>query len=156
MAEIVLPPVLFRVGAELARPARPLPGSPGEAYKHLVDEFVTVALNHRSGLFGPGKSLRDRLRADGAHEVHALADAALDTCRWAVYRVRRCYTAPARAWRSIEIVHRGDRVRTGAFAGLAEHLQLPLRTDGEHTRRWLTTATEGYPRIAKSGNCSPA
>ncbi|WP_433678169.1 hypothetical protein [Nocardia sp. CA-119907] len=122
--------------------------SPGEAYKHLVDEFVTLALNHRSGLFGPGKSLRDRLRADGAHEVHALADTALDTCGWAVYRVRRCYTAAARAWRSIQIVHCSDRAGTEAFvAGLAEHLRLPLRTDGEHTRLWLTTATEAYPRL---------
>ncbi len=62
--------------------------------------------------------------------------------------MRRCYTAPANAWRSIQIVHRGDRDATGAFvAGLAEHLQLPLRTDGEHTRLWLTAATEGYPRL---------
>jgi hypothetical protein len=124
--------------------------SPGEAYKRLVDEFVTVALNHRSGLFGPGKSLCDRLRADGAHEVHALADTALDTCGWAVYRVRRRYTAAVRAWRSIEIVHRGERAGTGAFvAELAEYLRLPLRTDGEHTRLWLTAATEGYPRLEK-------
>ncbi|MEU6559428.1 hypothetical protein [Nocardia nova] len=121
---------------------------PGEAYRHLVDEYCALALNHRSGLFGPGKSLRDRLRADGASEVHSLADAAMDACEWAVYRVRRCYSARAQAWRAIDVVHRADR--TGAERSvleLADSLKIVLRADGEHSRLWLTADTEGYPRV---------
>ncbi|WP_281873953.1 hypothetical protein [Nocardia sputorum] len=78
-----------------------------------MDEYVAVALNRNSGLFGPGKSLTDRLRRDGAHDVLALAEAELDRCRWAVYRVRRCYTAPARARRAVDTVAHGSRAETG-------------------------------------------
>ncbi|WP_051030271.1 MULTISPECIES: hypothetical protein [Nocardia] len=121
---------------------------PEEAFKHLVDEYCALALNHRSGLFGPGKSLRDRLRADGACEVHALADAAMDVCEWAVYRVRRCYSARAQAWRAVEIIHRADRAEAERFIGnLADSLQIAVRVDGEHTRLWLTVETEDYPRL---------
>lgn len=31
--------------------------SPHEAFRHIVDEFCTLALNQFSGLFGPGNSL---------------------------------------------------------------------------------------------------
>ncbi|MEU6190748.1 hypothetical protein [Nocardia sp. NPDC047038] len=121
---------------------------PDEAFRHLVDEYCALALNHRSGLFGPGKSLRDRLRADGAHEVHALADAAMDACEWAVYRVRRCYSARAQAWRAVEVIHRADRAGTQRFvAELADSLKIAARTDGEHSRLWLTEETQGYPRL---------
>lgn len=122
--------------------------APQESYKHLVDEYTSLALNHRTGLFGPNKSLRDRLRTDGAVEVHTLADAALERCRWAVYRVRRCYTAPGKAWRCIQIVHRADRAEaTALLTGLATHLRIPLRTDGEHTRLWLAPPSSQFPRL---------
>ncbi len=121
---------------------------PDEAFHHLVDEYCALALNHRSGLFGPGKSLRDRLRADGAFEVHALADATMDACEWAVYRVRRCYSARAQAWRAVEVTHRGDRTATLRFiCDLADSLEIAVRTEGEHTRLWLTVDTENYPRL---------
>ncbi|MFD3458308.1 hypothetical protein ACFWVM_01220 [Nocardia fluminea] len=114
-----------------------------------------MALNPRTGLFGPNKSLRDRLRADGAVEVHALADAALERCLWAVYRVRRCYTAPAKAWRSVQIVHRADRAEaTALLTDLAAHLRIRLRTDGEHTRLWLAPPSTEFPRNGSFGYCS--
>ncbi|MGN2638817.1 hypothetical protein ACTD5D_22140 [Nocardia takedensis] len=121
---------------------------PEEAYRHLIDEYCALALNARSGLFGPGKSLRDRLAAEGAHEVHALAEAAMNECEWAVYRVRRCYSAPAQAWRAVEIIHHGDRAAALRFVlDLAERVGIAVRTDGEHTRLWLTPESEHYPRV---------
>lgn len=130
---------------------------PDEAYRHLVDEYCALALNHRSGLFGPGKSLRDRLRADGAYEVHALADAAMDAGEWAVYRVRRCYSARAQAWRAVEVVHRADRAGTERFVlDLADSLKIAVRVDGEHSRLWLTGETEGYPRLEEFFVAAPS
>ncbi|WP_039803970.1 hypothetical protein [Nocardia araoensis] len=99
--------------------------APAEAFKHVVDEYVAVALNRNSGLFGPRKSLTDRLRRDGAHDVPALAEAQLDRCRWAVYRVRRCYTAPARAW-------------------------LADSDTGSCWHSWVTTGSEPEPEIRHS------
>ncbi|MGY1960745.1 hypothetical protein [Nocardia gipuzkoensis] len=122
--------------------------APAEAFKHVVDEYVAVALNRNSGLFGPGKSLTDRLRRDGAHDVLALAEAELDRCRWAVYRVRRCYTAPARAWRSVDTVARGSRAETEDVLGrIAAELRIPCALDGDHTRVWLTEHATTYPRL---------
>ncbi|WP_280248009.1 hypothetical protein [Nocardia abscessus] len=122
--------------------------APTEAFKHVVDEYVAVALNRNSGLFGPGKSLTDRLRRDGAHDVLALAEAQLDRCRWAVYRVRRCYTAPARAWRSVDTVARSSRAETGDILGrIAARLRIPGEVEGDHTRVWLTEHATTYPRL---------
>ncbi|WP_157171033.1 hypothetical protein [Nocardia araoensis] len=122
--------------------------APAEAYKHVVDEYVAVALNRNSGLFGPGRSLTDRLRRDGAHHVLALAEAQLDRCRWAVYRVRRCYTAPARAWRAVDTVAHGRRTETVEILHrIAATLQVPCDLDGDHTRVWLTEPATTYPRL---------
>ncbi|MFX0580997.1 hypothetical protein [Nocardia nepalensis] len=122
--------------------------APAEAFKHVVDEFVTLALNRNSGLFGPGKSLTDRLRRDGAGEVLALAEAELDRCRWAVYQVRRCYSRPADAWRSVEAVHRGSRTEASTFLDrLATRLQIIPQLDAQHTRVWLTAPSTTYPRL---------
>ncbi|WP_194818009.1 hypothetical protein [Nocardia sp. XZ_19_385] len=131
--------------------------APAEAFKHVVDEYVTLALNPRSGLFGPGKSLTDRLHRGGADQVLALAEAELERCEWAVYRVRRCYSRPANAWRAVETVHRGDRAATALYlARLAEHLHLPLQQDGTHTRVWLTEPSTTYPRLEGFFTAAPA
>ncbi|MGY2093296.1 hypothetical protein, partial [Nocardia gipuzkoensis] len=74
--------------------------------------------------------MTDRLRRDGAHDVLILAEAELDRCRWAVYQVRRCYTAPARAWRSVDTVARGSRAETGDILGrIAAQLRVPFALD---------------------------
>ncbi|MEV0764130.1 hypothetical protein [Nocardia sp. NPDC050435] len=131
--------------------------NPAEAFKHVVDEYVTLALNPKSGLFGPGKSLTDRLRRGGADQVLALVDAELERCEWAVYRVRRCYSRPATAWRAVETVHRGHRAETALYLQLlAEHLRLPLHHDGTHTRVWLTEASTTYPRLEAFFTAAPA
>ncbi|WP_433574837.1 hypothetical protein [Nocardia brasiliensis] len=122
--------------------------APAEAFKHLVDEYVTLALNRSSGLFGPGKSLADRLRRDGADHVLALAAAELDRCGWAVYRVRRCYSRPATAWRSVETIYRGSRAAASQFlTELGVRLGICPHEDGEHTRVWLTDASITFPRL---------
>ncbi|WP_280454308.1 hypothetical protein [Nocardia brasiliensis] len=120
--------------------------APTEAFKHLVDEYVAVALNRNSGLFGPGKSLADWLRRDGADHVLALAAAELDRCGWAVYR--RCYGRPATAWRSVETVYRGSRAAASQFlTELGVHLGVSPDDDGEHTRVWLTEPSITFPRL---------
>ncbi|AFU02788.1 hypothetical protein [Nocardia brasiliensis] len=122
--------------------------APAEAFKHLLDEYVTLALNRNSGLFGPGKSLADRLRRDGADHVLALAAAELDRCGWAVYRVRRCYSRPATAWRSVETIYRGSRAAASRFlTELGVHLGICPHDDGKHTRVWLTEASITFPRL---------
>ncbi|GAA5091353.1 hypothetical protein GCM10023319_45130 [Nocardia iowensis] len=122
--------------------------APAEAFKHVIDEYVTVALNRNSGLFGPGKSLADRLRRDGAEHVLALAAAELERCGWAVYRVRRCYSRPATAWRSVETIYRGSRVAASQFlTRLGVHLDIAPHDDGQHTRIWLTEPSPTYPRL---------
>ncbi|MET8779094.1 hypothetical protein ABZV58_29170 [Nocardia sp. NPDC004654] len=137
----------------VSRPSWPeqlarIQAAPGEAFKHLVDEYVAIALNRNSGLFGPGKSLTDRLRRDNAHEVLALAAAELDRCRWAVYRVRRCYSAPGRAWRAVDVVTRGGRAEAATFLDrFATELRITPEFDGEHLRVWLTEPSTSYPRL---------
>nr|BFE51243.1 hypothetical protein GCM10017745_46700 [Saccharothrix mutabilis subsp. capreolus] len=78
---------------------------PEEAAKHVVDEFVAIALNKDAALFGPGNSLADRLRADGVREVLDLAHNHIKHARWSLYRVRRIYSGPGQAWRSVHAVH---------------------------------------------------
>ncbi|MFI9504188.1 hypothetical protein [Nocardia sp. NPDC052566] len=130
--------------------------APAEAFEHLVDEYVAIALNRKSGLFGPGKSLTDRLRRDGAEQVLALAAAALDRCGWAVYRVRRCYSGPANAWRAVETIFRGSRAEATAFLDeLAAHLRICPSSDGEHVRIWLTHPCTTYPRVEEFVTAAP-
>ncbi|WP_280444374.1 hypothetical protein, partial [Nocardia brasiliensis] len=122
--------------------------APVEGFKHLVDEYVALTLNRNSGLFGPGKSLADRLRRDGADHVLALAAAELDRCGWAVYRVRRCYIRPATAWRSVESIYRGSRAAASRFlTELGVHLGTYPHEGGEHTRVWLTEPSITFPRL---------
>jgi hypothetical protein len=133
---------------------------PDEAAPHLVDEFVAVALNKRSGLFGPSGTLRDKLERDQATAVLDLADEAIDAAAWSLYRVRRCYSAPAAAWRAVEEVHRGDR--TGAqrlLSDLVDRLRLRsgLRHEGGHTRLWLAERHgDQYPQIEEFYVAAPA
>ncbi|WP_194838748.1 hypothetical protein [Nocardia sp. XZ_19_369] len=129
---------------------------PAEAFDHLVDEYVAVALNRNSGLFGPGRSLTDRLRRDDAEQVLSFAAAALDRCRWAVYRVRRCYSGPGKAWRSVETTLRGSRAEVVAFLDeLAAHVRVRPTVDGEHIRVWLTPPLSSYPRIEEFFTIAP-
>jgi hypothetical protein len=108
---------------------------PAEAVPHLVDEFCTVALNPRSGLFGPGDSLWRRLRRDGAEEVLALATAAIEAAPWGLYRVRRRFTAPARADRSTESVWVGSRAEVAeTLRTVGEATGLGVSTIDDHTR----------------------
>ncbi|MDE1674656.1 MULTISPECIES: hypothetical protein [Nocardia] len=92
-----------------------------------VDSAHHLRAQPQIRLFGPDESLTDRLRRDGAHDVLALAEAELDRRRWAAYRVRRCYTAPARAWRAVDTVTSGNRTETGDVLGrIAAQLRIPV------------------------------
>lgn len=131
---------------------------PEEAAKHLVDEFVAIALNKDAALFGPGDSLTDRLRADGAHEVLDLAHAHIQRTPWALYRVRRIYSGPGQAWRSVNVVHRGNRVNVEhLLADLAYRMGLSLRVEDEHPRLWLAERPPAtYPAVEEFYVAAPA
>lgn len=124
--------------------------SPHEAFRHIVDEFCTLALNQFSGLFGPGNSLTQRLRDGGAFNVLALADAWIDSTTWALYRVRRRFTSPAHADRGLVAVHRGTRAAMETtMVQLAHRMGIHLATtDDGHPRLVLRErAPESYPYL---------
>lgn len=99
---------------------------PAEGVRHLVDEYCCLALNPRSGLYGPGKSLATRLERDGAREVIEMADARMAAMPWAVYRVRRRFLAPAKAPRSVRrvLTGTGQQMR-GALTQMSIVLDIP-------------------------------
>jgi len=134
---------------------------PTEAFRHLVDEYCCLALNARSGLYGPGKSLATRLERDGATAVIELADDWMARMPWALYRVRRRFTAPATASRSVRraAIGTGQQVRR-ALARTADMLGDELsysepipgapKTGDRDTfeRLWVHRRTDGsYPTV---------
>jgi hypothetical protein len=122
---------------------------PAEAAHHVVDEFVTVALNKDSGLFGPDNTLSGRLQRDNAREVLRLAGRQALRMMWAIYRVWRLFWAPAQAWRPVQQVRQGNpSAMRAALRQLADTLRLPLGTEAGHPRLWLAHRTPGaYPAL---------
>ena len=111
---------------------------PAESAHHVVDEFVTVALNKESGLFGPKDTLADRLARGDAAEALRLARRQVRGTAWAIYRVRRLLWPPAPSWRSVQTVRRGDMPSMHAFLReLADRLELSLDVHAGHARLWL-------------------
>jgi hypothetical protein len=131
---------------------------PAEAAPHVVDEFVTVALNKESGLFGPDATLSGRLERDHAGEVLRLARRQARGMVWALYRVRRLFWAPAQAWRSVQRLRHGPAPHMRAvLRELAASLGVPLRTDAGHPRLWLAQRTPGvYPALEEFFVAAPA
>ncbi|WP_331758185.1 hypothetical protein OG225_42350 (plasmid) [Nocardia sp. NBC_01377] len=126
--------------------------APEQAARHLVDEYCAVALNSKSGLFGPDETLDERLRAAGAREILDLATRTILHSPWALYRVRRVYFAPAVAWRSVHTVHRGTPDETGrVLRWLARKVKVTPVTDTRaHTRLWLAQRppdSKTYPQV---------
>ncbi|WP_207926747.1 hypothetical protein [Actinocrispum wychmicini] len=144
---------------------------PTEAAQHIIDEYVCLALNPRSGLFGPGKSLITRLHRDRATEPITLAAARMKTMPWAIYRVRRLYYAPATAARSVDCVLRGghrtvhttltevSRLADITVTKNEEIAGAPVR-DGDrdtHRRLWLRRpCDETYPTQEEFYTVAPA
>jgi hypothetical protein len=143
---------------------------PDEAVQHVIDEYVCLALNPRSGLFGPGQSLITRLARDHATDVLKRAAARMKIMPWAVYRVRRRYSAPAHAVRAVYTALVGDRrlmvealgeiselvgvrlVRHGAIPGAPQHGD----TDS-YWRLWLRRrSADVYPAIEEFYVVAPA
>jgi len=152
-------PFLSRVGWDEQLPR--FVGRPTEAFRHLVDEYCCLALNPRSGLYGAGKSLATRLERDGATEVVELADDWMSRMPWAIYRVRRRFTAPATAPRSVRrrVIGTGTQARR-ELARIADALGQDLsygdpipgapKSGDRDTfeRLWVHRRTEGhYPTV---------
>ncbi|OBF67500.1 hypothetical protein A9X06_04925 [Mycobacterium sp. 852002-51759_SCH5129042] len=135
-------------------------GAPRESYRHVVDEYTTLALNPSTPLFGRAGSLTDRLAAAGtADAVLRLADEYMNGVEWALYRVRRIYWARGTAWRSLDIVARGTRTTMQRLlTDLAAHLRLSAAHDGPHSRLWLTPrpTTDHWPRVEEVFVPAPA
>jgi hypothetical protein len=131
---------------------------PVEAAPHVVDEFVTVALNKESGLFGPNDTLSGRLERDHAGEVLRLARRRAQGMTWALYRVRRLFWAPAQAWRSVHQLRQGEPSTVRAtLRELAEALGLSLRADAGLPRLWLAERTpDVYPALEEFLVAAPA
>ncbi|WP_433206793.1 hypothetical protein ACQP1G_20705 [Nocardia sp. CA-107356] len=126
--------------------------APEESYPHLVDKFCTVALNEKSGLFGPDETLTERLRASGAHTILDLAEREILQSPWALYRLRRVYFAPATGDRSVEVALRGTPEYTQQIRDrLSTALDIPTITDRHHhTRLWLARRppqSKKYPQV---------
>lgn len=122
---------------------------PREAMQHIVNEYVTLALNPRSGLFGPGRSLMGRLRRDGAMEPLTIAVARMRAMPWAIYRVRRRFNGRANAQRSVQRLSVGPmkQVRQD-LATIADYAGLPL-TRGEEIpgAPKRIRDTDDFPRV---------
>jgi hypothetical protein len=144
---------------------------PQEAVAHVIDEFVTLALNPRSGLYGPGKSLASRLARGHATEVLRLAAERMKSMRWAIYRVRRRYNAPAIAPRSVQALLRGNYTEMrDAVADIAVAAGLPITYNDaiagapvrngdadRHRRLWVRRRAERtYPSLEEFLVAAPA
>jgi hypothetical protein len=134
-------------------------------------EYVCLALNPRSGLFGPGKSLITRLRPDPVTEPIALAVARMKTMPWAIYRVLRLYYAPANVARSVDSVLLGwHRTVHTALTEVSRLIDIPLTRNEEiagtqardgdrdtHCRLWLRRRSdEIYPPQEEFYTVAPA
>lgn len=144
---------------------------PAEAVRHIVDEYCCLALNPRSGLYGVGKSMGSRLAADGAREVLDLAQARMAVMPWAVYRVRRRMTGPAKGTRSVrrvavgpatkmrELLHGMARV-TDVALSVNEVIPGAPKRGGDldtHERLWVHRRAEGvYPTAEEFYVVAPA
>lgn len=144
---------------------------PTEAAQHIIDEYVCLALNPRSGLFGPGKSLITRLHRDQVTEPITLAVARMKTMPWAIYRVRRLYYAPANAARSVDsVLLGGHRTVHTALTEVSQLVDIPLTKNEEiagapvrdgdrdtHRRLWLRRRGDGiYPTQEEFYTVAPA
>jgi hypothetical protein len=144
---------------------------PDEAAQHVIDEYVCLSLNPRSGLFGPGKSLIGRLERDKATEVLRRAAERMKTVPWSIYHVRRFYTSRAHASRSVDAVFTGERLLMYALldelsdlAGISLTRDAPIdgapvrAAERDHRRRlWLRRrATDRYPAMEEFYVAAPA
>jgi hypothetical protein len=140
---------------------------PDEAVQHVVDEYVCLALNPRSGLFGPGKSMITRLQRDRVTAVIKLAAARMKSVPWAVYRVRRYFSAPASAIRSVERILVADRLLVqAALEEVSDLVGVTLEKNVEitgapvrdsHRRLWLRKRIDGvYPAMEEFYVAAPA
>ncbi|MGY2116649.1 hypothetical protein ACW9HR_22315 [Nocardia gipuzkoensis] len=138
-----------------------LEAAPEESYRHVVDEYVALALNAKSGLFGPNETLTERLSVAGADSILELAESEIFESPWALYRVRRVYFAPGVAWRSVDVALRGTpEYAQQMLARLSACLDIPAITDArDHTRLWLAqrpAQSSTYPQVECFFTVAPA
>jgi hypothetical protein len=117
-------------------------------------EYTALALNPRMALFGAhtGWDLAETHRLT---TVLAAARRRLAAARWAVYEVRRTYTGPSSAMRSVRVLADGPRaaMRT-ALAGMCPGAVQADRY-GIH-RVWLRPPATGFPRTEHLLVAAPA
>lgn len=108
-------------------------------------EHTAIALNPRMKLFGANTAW-DLAVEHGLTSALDTARRHLGTGRCALYEVRRAFTAPARALRSIRILAEGPRTRM--HAALAHAGGRRPQADRYGIRRVrLRPATDTYPRV---------
>jgi hypothetical protein len=144
---------------------------PVEAAEHVIDEYACLALNPRSGLFGPGKSLITRLQRDQVTEPISLAVKRMKSMPCAIYRVRRLYYGRATAARSVDrVLLGGYRTVHTALAEVARLLDVPLTRNEQivgapahagdldrYRRLWLRRRSDvAYPTLEEFYVAAPA
>ncbi|MFF5085443.1 hypothetical protein ACFY36_51100 [Actinoplanes sp. NPDC000266] len=125
---------------------------PNAAILALRLEYTAMALNPRMRLFG-AHSARELGNLHGLGPLIARADERLATLPWALYDVRRTYTGPAAAMRSVRLLAQGSR-----NSMCAELARLgPVTVDEHGIRRvWRHRPRPGYPRVEHLLVAAPA
>jgi hypothetical protein len=108
-------------------------------------EHTALALNPRMSLFG-ARAAWDLANEHQLTDALSMARRQVAAARWALYDVRRTFTGPTTAIRSVRILGEGTRGRMQS--ALARHPDADPRRDrhGIH-RAWLRPAGTGYPRV---------
>lgn len=141
-------------GDTLARHAN----HPYQVADALMLEHVSLALNPRGTLY-KGKSLLNITRTAENHQALDIYERKLASAKWAVYRVRRIFTARGRADRAVEqLAHFGDYAAAhDTLCRLAERLDCKLERVGHHAYAWRERRSEvDFPTREELFSVAPA
>ncbi|MEV4116301.1 hypothetical protein [Nonomuraea sp. NPDC049695] len=138
--------------------------NPHQAVGALVMEYLSVAVNPRQGLLA-GKQLYHLLASTpGSADLLALLEDRLDELPWAIYEVRRAFSAKrgdamARGTtrRSLRRLVTGTRAEMVAEIARAAHLAgRRLDSDGRHHRVWVRERNPMFPCVEQALVAAPA
>ena len=124
---------------------------PAATVRHLINDQVSTALNPRSALFAARGTLLHRLREDGVTIVVSLAEAAMRTRPWALYRVGRVAPKSGVVYRSVHAHAHGTRTAmTALLHRLATHTHTTVDSSDHVPRLWVTRRpAKTYPTVEK-------
>ena len=131
---------------------------PRQVADALMLEHVSLAFNPRGALY-KSKSLLDITRGSENVQALELYEPRLRSATWALYRVRRIYSAKGKADRALEqLAQFGDRdAAVGALQRLAARLGSELEQVGNRAYAWRERRSETeYPTREELFSIAPA